>query len=1005
MNKKSQVRISPVFLIFLIFVGIVIILLSLILAKTELFYEDFEAGNFNSWTLSGDSFTIATDRAIGTNSAKCRGPNDCIMDLANPIDTSNATEINVTLQFNDDDLDANDVQISFNDSSGTWQVISTIDSASEDTWLNLSVSVTNLTYFHSRFNIRFTTTLGGGPGAENLWLDNINISYRQYGWLNVSIEFPTDGSNFSQYNTNLTINATVTCEGETGTTCGLVYALARYNVSSSSPDTGVNTTKGELPFYSFGSVEEVNHSYFDISDFGPTDPEGVWTNDANAFDGDITTAATSTSSGNPTLNELQGDGTNASDVGGVISLVEGRFYGGATCGFTAVQVRIFTDGLGEQLYLDSTFQDIPAWSDWASLSTPSGGWTWAKVQALETVINQDGGGDSDIRKIEVRVTSTQKGNPQISLETIEQGESYQFNWTLNVTTGSEESYLIDVFFNSSHGNSLVADNNTANRQVNLNPSVVDTAPKWQDNSTNSTVVGTLIQHIINWTDDTALDGFIFSFDNGTGTFVNDSFVAMIGTQNWSNVTKGVNTTVGATIRWQVWANDSSDNTNITDIFIYTTTEPLFLNVSIQIPTDNTNVNQNTTFTINATVICSGGKPGDTCGNIIALARYNLSSTIPDTRINTTQGDTPMYILTGESTLNLDLAAYYDFEQSAGTVLRDNSGNSSRDGTLINMNDSSWVDGKIGNSLTFNGSSQYVNMSGYNLPSMGCAINCTISVWVEINTSVTSKHIMGDFGPAGSQNGFAMRTENGDDLITFVYLSNSNDRLTLLNVFTLDRFYHIVFAKNSTHYSIYINGTLKGTRTTNDIGDAGESFKIGTRGDLADFWESRIDELVIWTRQLNSSEILELYNNYSGITYPFKFQNPRSLGNLSQGANFTVSWIINATGNVGDSFLIDVLFNSTTEPSVVANDTENRQINIVSAVDSCTYSAGNWVIDCSDNCNITSNVDVGGNDIYITGTGTFVTEANITGYSLLHIAGTDAVNMCTVTCLYGGCFGP
>ena len=71
-------------------------------------------------------------------------------------------------------------------------------------------------------------------------------------------------------------------------------------------------------------------------------------------------------------------------------------------------------------------------------------------------------------------------------------------------------------------------------------------------------------------------------------------------------------------------------------------------------------------------------------------------------------------------------------------------------------------------------------------------------------------------------------------------------------------------------------------------------------------------------------------------------------------------------------------------------------------DSCTYTSGDWIIDCSDNCVISSPVDVGSNDIIITGTGTFRTSENITGYDLLHIEGTDSSNICTVTC-DGGCF--
>lgn len=72
-------------------------------------------------------------------------------------------------------------------------------------------------------------------------------------------------------------------------------------------------------------------------------------------------------------------------------------------------------------------------------------------------------------------------------------------------------------------------------------------------------------------------------------------------------------------------------------------------------------------------------------------------------------------------------------------------------------------------------------------------------------------------------------------------------------------------------------------------------------------------------------------------------------------------------------------------------------------DSCTYSSGDWNVDCADNCNITSNVALGGNNITITGTGTFTTEANITQYTNLTIKGTDTSNKCIVRCFKGGCF--
>ncbi len=67
-----------------------------------------------------------------------------------------------------------------------------------------------------------------------------------------------------------------------------------------------------------------------------------------------------------------------------------------------------------------------------------------------------------------------------------------------------------------------------------------------------------------------------------------------------------------------------------------------------------------------------------------------------------------------------------------------------------------------------------------------------------------------------------------------------------------------------------------------------------------------------------------------------------------------------------------------------------------AVDSCTYTSGDWLVQCSDFCNITSPVNVVG-DILINGTGTFHTVSDITSTGDITFIGG-----CDVTC-QGGCF--
>jgi len=47
-------------------------------------------------------------------------------------------------------------------------------------------------------------------------------------------------------------------------------------------------------------------------------------------------------------------------------------------------------------------------------------------------------------------------------------------------------------------------------------------------------------------------------------------MSLSGTSAWSNFTVVINSTVGCTIRWKVYANDTSNNWNESEIFSYTT---------------------------------------------------------------------------------------------------------------------------------------------------------------------------------------------------------------------------------------------------------------------------------------------------------------------------------------------------------------------------------------------------------------------------------------------------
>lgn len=81
-----------------------------------------------------------------------------------------------------------------------------------------------------------------------------------------------------------------------------------------------------------------------------------------------------------------------------------------------------------------------------------------------------------------------------------------------------------------------------------------TQANWKSYKPDGTTWNGICEPIINW--------------------VNDTWISMTGTGNWSNVTKTVNSTVGANIAWCVYANDTSNNWNGTSCitpFSYLTT--------------------------------------------------------------------------------------------------------------------------------------------------------------------------------------------------------------------------------------------------------------------------------------------------------------------------------------------------------------------------------------------------------------------------------------------------
>ncbi len=142
------------------------------------------------------------------------------------------------------------------------------------------------------------------------------------------------------------------------------------------------------------STSVLDEYIFDASDAGPNDPGGVWAGDNNAFTDNAGTGTTSTS-GSVSADYLEGEGTNAPSSGTPIISVRLRVRAkGGGGGDATLGLRVTTDAVGETL-LSTTQALTSSVVDYIfSVTEPSGGWTYAKLQALEIRYWRDSGADT-----------------------------------------------------------------------------------------------------------------------------------------------------------------------------------------------------------------------------------------------------------------------------------------------------------------------------------------------------------------------------------------------------------------------------------------------------------------------------------------------------------------------------------------------------------------------------------------------------------------------------------
>lgn len=135
--------------------------------------------------------------------------------------------------------------------------------------------------------------------------------------------------------------------------------------------------------------ENVSPLYYVDGHNGVSDPQSVWTNDADAFDSiDTTSAYTTGNGGSVSTKYLQGQGTNAPTSGSAIIEVYGRAKYELPDGAAGENIHIYTstaliNDSGNLAGVAGTTGSTGVYSGgWSRLVVPTGGWDWSKVNGL-----------------------------------------------------------------------------------------------------------------------------------------------------------------------------------------------------------------------------------------------------------------------------------------------------------------------------------------------------------------------------------------------------------------------------------------------------------------------------------------------------------------------------------------------------------------------------------------------------------------------------------------------
>jgi len=206
-------------------------------------------------------------------------------------------------------------------------------------------------------------------------------------------------------------------------------------------------------------------------------------------------------------------------------------------------------------------------------------------------------------------------------------------------------------------------------------------------------------------------------------------------------------------------------------------------------------------------------------------------------------------------MDADTAGLWHFNEGGTATTTDDTSFNNHDGTI---NNATWITGKIGKGLDFNGSNATVTAT--NVPDLGNEF--TIEAWVKPDDVSDARGIISKANYTGVIQGWMLRLWNGGKAEFVIGDGNTGEEGAYYDTaLKTGQWYYIVGVKTQSSFTIYVNGIKGEIKNFTKFANSIEPLKVGyVPVNTPNYWDGIIDEVRVTNRALTDQEVSDEYTS-------------------------------------------------------------------------------------------------------------------------------------------------